>query len=74
MYDWLIILTTLLYILYFVDIIGRAAGFKCCGKRGAARIELEMEAPSNIQPGKNRKYSNEFPEQLVLYVSKFKSH
>jgi hypothetical protein len=51
-YDWLIILTTLLYVVYFVDILGRAAGWKCVLKKKKARTELEMEAPSNIQPGK----------------------
>ena len=56
MYDWLVIVTTLLYIIYFIDIVGRAAGWKCLGRKNKNRTEIEMEAPSNIQPGKFRNF------------------
>lgn len=51
-YDWLILLTTLLYILYFVDIIGRTAGWKCFSTKSTVRTELEMqmENPTSIPP------------------------
>ena len=51
MYDWMIIVTTLLYVVYFVDIVGRAAGWKFLVRKNTNRTEIEMEAPSNIQPG-----------------------
>ncbi|KAL5269301.1 hypothetical protein ACHWQZ_G002946 [Mnemiopsis leidyi] len=50
MYDWMIIVTTLLYVVYFVDIVGRAAGWKFLVRKNTNRTEIEMEAPSNIQP------------------------
>ena len=52
-YDWLIIVSAFLYIVYFVDVVGRASGWRHCSRRNVKKTEIEMEGPSAIEPGKD---------------------